>query len=125
VGHVGHEGAEAQNGRGGPRARPAGAGADVSSHAVATTRFHPDAVEATKAVHRRYARDRPELEAGDVPGSTTPFVIDYPENWERAPGVVHQHWGHFFHHGFTPAEVVDYWTNVRQARAKLPQDLPL
>ena len=111
--------------------------------------IHDPALEATKAVHRRYAEDRLDLEAGDVPEGTTPFVIDYPENWSRALGVVHQYWGHFFHHGLTPAEVVDYWMvqkspftpenwaevrgvgpeavrkNVRGARAKLPQDLPL
>lgn len=109
-----------------------------------------DMLEAVKAVHLAHSRNHLEsLKDVDIPDTTTPFVIDYPENWGRAQGIIHQHWGHYFHHGFTPAEVIDYWMiektkfssdnwakirnvepeavrkNVRQAKGKLPRDLPL
>lgn len=107
-------------------------------------------LQAVKTIHRQHVENTLDsLDHTDIPTNTTPFVIDYPKNWVRARGAVHGHWGYFFHQGLSPAEVVDYWMiekteftpdnwakirdvqpeavrkNVRQAKEKLPRDLPL
>lgn len=41
--------------------------------------------------------------------NTTPFIIDYPDNWALAREMIHQHWGYFLHQRLSPAELLDYW----------------
>lgn len=112
--------------------------------------FDDPTLKAVKTVHREHTDDLLDsLNPSHIPEDSTPFVIDYPENWARARENIQSHWGHFFSHGFSPAEAIDYWMtqkteftpenwakvrdvqpeavrkNVRQAKDKLPHELPL
>ncbi|RBI60076.1 hypothetical protein DMJ13_20640 [halophilic archaeon] len=79
---------------------------DLADHLV----IDDPTLAAVQTVHQSQAEtllDATETEV--LSENTTPFIIDYPDNWALARDMIHQHWGYFLHQGLSPAELLDYW----------------